>query len=303
MSSVFPQITDTSPCIWAPVFLSPILGSPERLVVAVAVASAGDFHIEPANNLKRLECLYGRNAETALFAVEVALSELEGALADQGQDAIRAGRFVFSGVEIGPVSAGEAGSLQELAATWMGALSSLYKYEPPNRGGIRVSDSDGAASSDRLPILVLEQVAAHAPSLMDNFSEEIRLRRQRRSRTGIAGISIDYSGSRYVANFATLNLGAAASSVDRIKRKMFDLAVRRDGEAGLFAPRAHEMIIFAPSRDSPLVNDKQIERLDEALRDLTEQSKKEGFDLIAHSAVDAIGKRVVTAESAVSGTA
>jgi hypothetical protein len=297
----FPELSNTTRGRWAPVFLSPILGSPERFVIAVAAANARGFHIESANEMRRLSCLYGKSAETALFAAEVAIEELEAALSDRGEAALVEGSLVFSGVALGSVAEGEARSLKQIAKTWMSALSSLYRFQPdPNQIG---SESHDGGSADRLPTLVLEHVSGRNPSLVNRFSEEIRTNRKRRSSSAIAGINIDFNGSRLVANFATMNSSASALSVDRIKRKMFDLKVRRDKEEGLFEAREHEMILFTPPKDSPLVSEKQLERVDEALASLKEQSDNEGFGFFALHDVPDIGARILTAESQTIGSA
>ncbi len=295
----FPKIDNFIRARWAPVFLSPVLGSPERLVIAVAAVSDAAFHIEAANQLKRLECLYGRAAETALFAAEVALNELSAALAESGARALREGVVVFSGVTVGEVVEGEARSPQELARTWMRALSSLYRYDEPEPGREIVVDMEEAAAgiADRLPSLVLDHVKKIAPPLTSYFSDEIRSSRRRREHSRIAGISIDYGGPQFVANFATLQASAKAHELDRIKRKMFDLKVRRDDDYGLLQTRLHEMIIFTPPRDSPLINEKQIERLDEALEELGAQAQREEFGLQAMHEVSAIGERLLQAEA------
>ncbi|MFE0755079.1 hypothetical protein ACFW16_14075 [Inquilinus sp. NPDC058860] len=296
-TSNFPRPEGTVRGRWAPIYLSPILGSPERFIIAVAAVGLQGFHIEAANALNRLECLYGVAAETALFAAEVALDELRTALATQGSAALAEGLLVFSGVSVGTVAEGEARSLEQLAKTWMGALSSLYRYEPPLTTVEAHTEDGGAGASDRLPILVLEHVKQIAPRLSDYFSEHIRAHRRRRGQ-GVARISIDFAGPKLVANFATLQASTQAQAVDLIKRKMFDLKVRRDEDKkGLpFEPREHEMIIFTPPRDSPLLTEKQIERLDEALHELGEQSEREGFVLQAMHAVPEIGQRLLQAE-------
>lgn len=301
LSAKFPRPAKTVKARWAPIFLSPVLGSPERLVVAVAAVSEEGFHVETANALKRLECLYGRAAETALFATEVALEELRTGLASRGPAALTEGALVFSGVTIGEVTDGEARTVEDLARAWMKALSSLYRFDQPDAHGEAVVNLEQAVADmpDRLPVLVLDHVKMFAPPLTHFFSEEIRLHRRRRTRSRIAGISIDYAGSQFVANFATLQASARAHSVDRIKRKMFDLKVKRDEDHSLFGQRAHEMIIFTPSFDSPLINERQVDRLDEALEELTDQSTREGFALSAMHGVAEIGKRLLEAEAPV----
>jgi len=295
----FPGVFETQRGRWAPIYLSPILGSPERLIIAVVAVNDTGFHIEAANSLKKLECLYGRAAETAIFASEVALNELRSLLSDRGKEALTEGALVFSGVNVGAVSDGEARSLPDLARTWMAALSSLYRYEAAElvqRAPIEQID-DGVGPQDRLPLLVLDHVNSIRPALGNYFSEEIRLQLRRRPKSKIAGVSIDFSGPKLVANFATLQANTQATAVDRIKRKMFDLKVRRDEDGRLLPQRLHEMIVFTPPRESLSLNERQLERLDDALYELTFQSSREGFNFRAMHGVPDIGARLLLLES------
>ena len=296
-SEAFPSVTRNVRGRWAPIYLSPILHSPERLVIAVAVVKDDDFHIEAANALNRLECLYGGAADTAIFAAQVALDELHQALSQSGGAALKQGGLVFSGVEIGEVRDGEATSLCGIGRLWMSAISSLYRFVPDEAHAGTSVDSGRDQHHDRLPILVLSQVTEQAPKLGQYFSDEIRDQRLRRLPGRAARISIDYAGPKFVANFATLGIGAPAGSVDRIKRKMFDLKVKQDNESvGLFVARPYEMILCTPELNSPFLSDRQVDRLGEAIHDLTEQSKREGFALQALHDVPEISRRVVTAE-------
>ena len=111
---------------WAPVFLSPLIGSPERLVIGVVAANDSEFHVERANALFRFECLYGTAAEAAVFAANVALGDLEADVVERGIEALIEPRPTFSGVSVGEVREGETSSLADVARTWIASLSSLH---------------------------------------------------------------------------------------------------------------------------------------------------------------------------------
>ena len=295
----FPKLDRTVRARWAPILLSPILGSPERLVVAVAAANESGFHIEPANAMHRLECLFGAAANTAIFSAEVALDELRFAFSSREIKALNEGMLVFSSVSVGTVSEGEADSLQELAKTWMNALSSLYRADTVSEQEVAIMADDHAqGTADRLPVLVLEDVRSRRPGLEQFFSDEIRRQQRRRSRS-VTKVSIDFAGSHLVANFGTLQTGNRASSVDRIKRKLFDLIVRRDEEGNGLSQRPHEMIVFSPGRDSPLASERQLEILSEALNELGDQSKREGVGFLPVHSVSTIGDHILEVEEVV----
>ncbi|MBB5772827.1 hypothetical protein HNP47_002847 [Brevundimonas vesicularis] len=275
------------------------MDSPERLVIGVAAANTDGFHVEKANALNRLQCLFGKSADTAVFAAEVALAELNSALAAHGAEAIKERSLVFSGVSLGDARTGEGASLQAIAQTWMSALSSLYVHIPDVRDGVAHVDTaaeEGAsvAGGDRLPLLVADDVIARDPSQAGFFSEDIRLRRQRRSRIGLAGVGIDYASPNLVANFATLGPTARLGTVDGIKRKIFDLIVRRDEEqTSLLGQRPHEIIVYSPGMRDPLVSEKQREVLDEVHDLLAEQARREEINFLPATGVDVIADRIV----------
>ena len=291
----FPSVDETISCRWAPVVLSPILDSPERLVIGVVAANEVGFHLERANALERLRCLFGKASETAVFAAEVALDELVESLAIYGLEAVQERALVFSGVTLGSVRMGEGRSLGAIARTWMGALSSLYQASQEHSDDLPAvvdAEEGGARGGDRLPILVLEDVIAKNPAYGRFFSEEIRARRQRRSK--VADIGIDFSSPDLVANFATLGPSAQAKSVDRIKRKLFDLIVQRDAEQSSLLPRSHEMIVYSPGIADPLISEKQRELLDEVHDELGEQSNREEIGFLPVTGVPQITQRIIS---------
>ncbi|MBU4198198.1 MAG: hypothetical protein KJ911_15770 [Alphaproteobacteria bacterium] len=293
--SDFPSVDGTVACRWAPILLSPILDSPEKLVIGVAAANSSGFHIERANALVRLRCLFGKSAETAIFASEVAFEELAESLLGAGEEGLKERGLVFTGVTLGDVRAGEGNSLRDVARTWMSAMSSLYELQPDIELKVAaisdVAEEPSIRGGDRLPIMVLEDVVSRNPAYSHFFSEEIRLKRQRRSK--VADIGIDYSSPNLVANFATLGPSAQAKSVDRIKRKLFDLIVQRDAEQSTFLPRAHEMIVYSPGISDPLITEKQREMLDEVHDELGEQSKREEIGFLPVTGIGEITQRIL----------
>jgi hypothetical protein len=113
--AAFPTLTNVVRAKWAPVLISPVEGAWDRLVIGVAVANSTGFYVRPANSLDRLRCLYGDQAEAAIFASVVALEHLEHAFATFGEGAFDSGAPAISLVSMGPVSDGEGQSLEDTA--------------------------------------------------------------------------------------------------------------------------------------------------------------------------------------------
>jgi hypothetical protein len=296
----FPSTENLARAKWAPILLSPIMGSPERFVIGVAAVGEQGFHIEQANALRRFECLYGKAAETAVFAAEVALDELKSDLAKRGKFALIEPSVSFSGVEVGPVADGEAPSVEAIACAWMASLSSLYN--PNETLALMAGPADEIASAeraqyrDRLPSLVLEYVSGRRPEFVKFFNEDIRDQRRRRRRAKIHGVIIDFAGSHLVANLGTLIVGNPAASVDKIKRQILDLIVNRDREQGTIDTRLHEMIIHHPSRNDPQVTERQYSFVEETVSDLSDQASRENVGFRAMVNVPEIGDHLLNIE-------
>lgn len=297
----FPSSQDLVKVKWAPVILSPINGSPERFVIAVAAASEFGFHVEGTNSLNRLTCLYGKAAEPLCFAIGIVIQELNHQLSAEGVIALENGITSFSNISVGKASDGESRSARDLALTWMASLSSLYSVNIDNRILQNIIDFSPIRTdkSDQLPVMVHNHVSEIDPELSKNFSIEIRKQLKRRSVTRIASVSIDYDSQKYVANFATLSKSANAQNVDFTKRKLFDLVFKRNQTNDLFSTeRKHELVVQAPAIDSLTLSPTQRDRIQSALEDLSEQSKIEGVEFIAKSNIEQIGERILESERA-----
>jgi hypothetical protein len=283
--------------------IAPIMGSVEQLVIGVAAVSGEFRHVERANMLRRLACLYGKAAETVIFATQVALDELVADLHARGVAALTDPKKTFSGIHIGTLSDGEANSVEELCRNWMSSLSSLYSTRtmelmeaPPTEPAVADTFTTNA---DRLPALVLRYVTNVRPGLEPFFSEDVREQRTRRRGTKVHSVIIDFAGSHLVANFGTLVASHQAASVDKIKRRMFDLIVQRDTEAPPLQLRTHEMIVQHLAPDDPQITDHQAGILQEGLGALADQSSREGLRFVAMTSVREIGDHLLHVEQRV----
>ncbi|HVC54995.1 MAG TPA: hypothetical protein VND95_03515 [Stellaceae bacterium] len=296
----FPRLQTRTQAQWAPILISPIMGSMEQLVIGVAAASAEARYVERANMLRRLQCLYGKEAETIIFAAQVAMDELKMDLAERGIAALTNPMKTFSGISIGPVAEGEANSIEELCRNWMCSLSSLYSasaMELMEAAPVQSAVADTlTASGDRLPALVLQYVTNFRPGLERFFNQDVREQRIRRRSAKVHSVIIDFAGSSLVANFATLMASHHAASVDKIKRRMFDLIVQRDTEAQSLPSRVHEMIVQHPALDDPQITDRQAAVNQEGLIALSDQSRREEITFVPMTSVASIGDHVLQAE-------
>ncbi|UPJ48504.1 hypothetical protein IVB30_36540 [Bradyrhizobium sp. 200] len=286
---------------WAPLLLRPILGSPEQLVIGVAAVNEGGFHLERANSFARLTCLFSGEANSAILAAQAALDAFEIDLSSRALNALAEYQPIFSGVALGEIGDAEGQSLKSIASSWMASLSSLYSATAEialvSDALVLADAPEIARPRDRLPALVLDYVKSKRAGLDRFFSEEIREQHARR-RANASAVYIDFAGSRVVANFGTLSATHHVASVDRIKRRLWDLKVDRDNEKGGLAKRDHEMIVQHPSKTDPQFSERQLDRMEEALAALEQQADQEEIRFRPMNTINQIGDHLLAKEAA-----
>lgn len=299
----FPSRSSLSRGIWAPVLFAPNPDTPERLVIAVAAIAENGFHVEAADANKKMACLYGPSAATALMVQHASITALREDLATRGQVALEQPQETFSGVSIGAIRVGEAESMEKLARRWLIAISSMH--EASSRRSVDTDDSvttmiealQSQADNDKLPVLVFRAVEQTAPDLGNYFSADIRSRARKAVRPKPQKVFIGFAGNNVVANFATLKTSRPRQLVDHIKRLMWDLARHRDDEAGQIArQRSHEMIVFRRGEDDPEYDEKKGSELQEIISDLQEQGGKDEILVQSRSSVPSIADHILTVE-------
>lgn len=270
------------------------MGSEERLAVAVAACAGRRWHVEPANALERLECLYGEHVDVIIQAVEVVVEALQDDLELRGEEALSDYRPPVSGVTAGSVRRAKGASLGAIARSWMQATSSLYAADAGLSRSIGFNDQAPFESQggviDRIPKAVLDYVVGQNPHAAQFFRRDLSMPGKRNRNHEVI---IDYSGQHVVANFGSLQAGRLGASVGLIKRRLWDLKVDRDTGNRAFANRAHEMLIKMPDRNDPELSNAQWINLESAKDALEAQANQEEIRFEAFETIDQIGQRLL----------
>lgn len=300
----FPSRARLVSASWAPILFAPNPDTPERLVIAVVAVGTDDFYVAPANSAKRLSCLYGPAASTALMVQEATVRQLREDLAIRGLAAIESPEFLFAGVSLGVIRAGEAENVHELASRWLEAISSIHvadrsavvEVDEPVQAAVAAIEAQ--TDNDRLPVLVYKAVEEADPDLGSFFSADIRSRARKAPRPAPQKVFIGFAGSNVVANFATLRPSTRPRGmIDHIKRLMWDLAQHQDDEANRISrQRSHEMIVFSRDSSDPEIDDQKATVLLEMMEDLKEQGAKDEISVQQRSSVGSIADHVRIAE-------
>ncbi|MBV7518929.1 hypothetical protein [Ensifer sp. ENS12] len=289
-----------------PILYRPLLGSPEQFVVGVVAFDGAQAHMERANRLDRLECFYGGQAVGAILAIDISLDELEADVAANPNAPASDRRLSMSGLTLGPPQEAEGPSLDIIASSWLAGMSSLYALAPREKVAVAYDheptflENDEIApekASDRLGGLLLKYVVERNPRLKTAFSPDI-VTNARRRRGNAHGVHIDFSGSKLVANFAVLSPNGYTASIDRIKRRMWDLKVARDDERVGLLRREHEMLVQHPSANDPQLSQRQVDKILESVQELERQADQEEIRFRPMLSIAQIGEHLLQREAA-----
>jgi hypothetical protein len=140
----------------------------------------------------------------------------------------------------------------------------------------------------------MDYVSRQRPEFSRFFRQDLIGAQRRRKNHEV---TVDFSGPCLVANFGLLQPKSIARSVDHVKRRLWDLKVDREMEAGSLLVRSHEMIVQMPAEDDPMFTARQHARLKDAHEALEEQADQQQMRLRPLPSVERIAQRVIEAES------
>lgn len=297
----FPALDASKPVTWAAIICNPKEASWERFVVGVVAVNDDGFHIEAANRLSRLACLYENRAAPVVLSVEIAISWLTKVLASGVSDLNRLS-FPVGNISIGESHEVVGLSCREVSRLWMETLSSFYEA-PKSETAITATKVMANAAREveerkfRLPVQVLGFIERENSSLLRYFHEDVRNRRTQRRRAN-ARIKIDYDGMKLSANIDRFNIDAPSPSVGTMKQRMWDLAVQRDKmPIDALTTRQFEMLVDFPKHRVFDKKPKSVERIQEHLSELTAQADREEIRLRTLAGPREIGEHILKLEN------
>lgn len=290
----FPPRRDRIQAEWVPIYIEPMVGSGEKLSVAVAVANVDGFLVVPVVALNRLSCVYGKEANALIHAAYIAIQNLNNVLAEKGQEALHDWQPPVDGVSLGRVRIGAGDSLEEIARTGLTACSSLVEKLAESDETIAASEG---VSPSRLERFIKERVIARKPALEVAFARKFQPNQNARSAI------IGFVGQRIVANFGLLVPGYVSIQVRDAKAKLWDLAqvqeyVKND-EFGLSHElNRFELLLNRVREDDPAYSERQIHGVQEAIIELEAEADKKEIRCRALTSPDEIAEVILSAEAA-----
>jgi len=248
LDSIFPELP-TYKGVWHAIYLEPIVGSGERVTVAVvAIGAASEFNVIQAIRSELLDCLYGAQSKNIKNMIDWLISSAKKHIIDNGDD--------LNGI------------LRQ--AIRLSASLSTLSLEADR------DNEDGQAKkySSRWATDIAEQLRIINPDLTAFLKRKIKI--------GDSGIytTFGFSNDIYASNFALLVPTNISSSLNFVKAKLLDLETFQKSQI-LIKPQQFEIIIGRPSFTDPTIPKKSIENIKSNLELVQEVAERENISVFS----------------------
>jgi hypothetical protein len=252
---------------WAPVYFEPLLGSGERLAVAVICRdSEGRGAAKIAVRSAVLKCMYADQAEHVLGLIELVVESFDDHLLSEGI----LGEWVppSTSCYIGPIRVAFGESLDSILAQGIKLTASLAGEVEIDS----VTEEEKNDSTLQVERFVQQVKVALKQRVQDS---ESRFNRTVTVRQGAEPTSIGYLGPRLAANFDVLVPDISLTRKrTRAKAKLLDLQALKD-QVDLGGGRdSYELLLWVPSTSSPLYSESAFRRSESVFLELQEIGDK-----------------------------
>lgn len=255
---------------WQPIYFEPVVGSGERITIAVAaIGSTGEFKVVQAIRTELLECLYGINANRIHSMINLIITSSNNYI--KKNQTLSSWPAPFDGVILGPPTRAldtELNGIIKQAITFSSSLSSLA-LDAEREDDEQVQPKRYAAQFSKNIQNELNQIN---PKLLESFNQKIQV-----SDSDVM-TTYGFMNDQYVSNFGLLIPTRMSNSLNSIKAKLFDIEVLKKSNY-LMIPESFEVIIGAPSLSDPTLSDKAIHRVKNTLEMIEEIASKEDINV------------------------
>ncbi|ATI44564.1 hypothetical protein HJ057_03245 [Vibrio parahaemolyticus] len=251
---------------WQAIYFEPIVGSGERITIAVLAKSiTGEYKVVRSMRSEIFECLYGINAPKVVSMVDLTIASISRQLElNKVTDDWVA---PIDGVTLGQThraSAQDINGILRQGLRFSASLSSLAldadRCEDEEVQPKRYTSKFSKTIKEKLEII--------NPSLVDSFNQKIKISESD------ALVTYGFMNDRYVTNFGLLVPSRLSASITTIKAKIFDIeALKRSNY--LLKPLRYEVIIGTPSFEDPTLTDSAVLNLRNSLEMIEELADKD----------------------------
>ena len=270
LESIFPA-APTYKGVWHAIYLEPIVGSGERVTVAVAaIGESAEFNVIQAIRGEILDCLYGVQAQNIQNMIGWIMQSASKHI--KNNNSLNGWASPFDGVICtGPVAAsdGNIDGILRQAIRFSASLSALSLDADRD-----ADEQQSKRYASRWSANIADELKVINPNLLPYFRQKIQI--------GDSGIqtTLGFLSDRYVSNFALLVPTNISSSLTSIKAKLLDLEVFKKSSY-LIKPERYEIIIGTPSLNDQALSDKVILNLKNNIELINEIADQESISVFS----------------------
>ncbi|PMI33537.1 hypothetical protein BCT30_05035 [Enterovibrio norvegicus] len=271
---------------WNAIYFEPIVGSGERITIAVSAASVnGEYRVVRATRPELFECLYGIQAPRINNMVDIVIKSLEGELAKNKSIDTWVPPFdgIIKGANTYAVDENMTGILKQ-GLRFCASLSQLSIDAERDD----VEEVQPKRYSSKFSKKIKNIIQGTHPSLMANFHQKIKI-----SESGSDALTeYGFLNDRYVTNFGLLLPSRLSSSLNIIKAKIYDIESLKKSSY-LMKPERYEIVIGTPSFDDPTLTDAAVCKLKNTLDLVEEMAVKDDIHIFRALDAGAAAKHVL----------
>ena len=248
---------------WAPIYLEPMMGSGERLTIAVAaIGVSGEIEVRQAIRPHVLESMFGPQNAGFSKLIGVVISSLNAHVRTSGGFA--GWKPPMSGVTLGPPRETRSSSIAGLLRQAVSMTASLAALDLNDIGETEPGELIINATDDRWPKQFQAEAVRRDARLERFFNQKFSISEPSKP------LSFFFLSEKVAMNTGRLIPGRGLSSyLEHNKARILDLRVAREKQHLL--ERSHfELVVFRPSFDDPTYSLKQIDSLKRSLYTLEE---------------------------------
>ena len=256
---------------WHAIYLEPIVGSGERITVAVAaINSKSEFNVIQAIRSELLDCLYGVQSQNIQNMINWLIDSASKFIQSSG--GLENWKAPFEGVvctDATPASDNSIDGILRQAIRFSASLSTLsLDAERDN------DDQQPRTYTARWATHIADELRTVNPHLTSYLKQKIKI--------GGSGLQTTFGflNDKYVSNFALLMPSNLSSSLTSVKAKILDLENFKKS-ATLVKPEKFELIIGTPPFSDPTLSDRSLTNLKkniELVKEIAEQEEISVFN-------------------------
>jgi hypothetical protein len=284
LNSLFPELPKFSGW-WRTVYLEPIVGSGERIAIAVLACGQNEFKVTQAIRNELLDCLYGQQSENMRSMISWVIDTIRKEF--KQFNSLEKWVSPFEGVTLGNQTTARGQNLDEIlrqAVRFTSSLSSLSLDAERSEDEVQPR-----RYSEHWSRSIAQEIKSTNPQLLPSFGQKVQLGESKLL------TSFGFIHGEYTANFGLLVPSRLSASLNSVKAKLLDLETFK--KSGLLArPSNYEIIIGTPADADPTLTDSSLKKLRDNIDMIGELASSEGIEVFraesSEIAAEHIAKKV-----------